>query len=138
MTRRRKLKWEFAIGTTSLVPVSDWNCFGIKHPNFHYIIADIDDKEINAAAEFLLNEMPWNELAFFPTKRGWHIYTNAFMPWQDTLNFIRTIPGVDQNWIRIGERRGYLFLADKTAVELNWPVRRMVIYAKKKGNSRRT
>lgn len=134
MTKPHK-KWKFAIGTTSLVPLSEIERF---QPRPHYIMADIDHDDIMPAIEYILDQTRPQDIEgyCFRTKRGWHIYTDWFMSWRNALSFISAIPGVDKNWIRIGEKRGYLFLADKTLVKLNWPVVRMVLHIKKNKNGK--
>jgi|SRR5271154_676534 len=121
-TQNPKSKWRFAIGTTSLVPTS---------PRLHYLMADVDDA-------FTMSKLG-NVLAYFAylgaknftlqrTRNGWHVYTDTRMPWRKLTATLSRTPGVDQAWLRIGLQRGYLFLADKSPVQLNWPVKRMVLH----------
>lgn len=117
-------KWRFAIGTTSRVP-------GIK--GLHYLMFDFDGlvfrevfRKINPMLSYL--GVPWYAQ---PTSKGWHVYT----PQTYTFSYLITIlnwVGADPAWIRIGAKRGYLFLADKGRMQLPWEVERMVIWTKRK------
>lgn len=122
MKNQPKTKWRFAIGTTSLVPTA---------PRLHYLIADVDGPYINAT----LAHFAWLGVKNFTlqrTRHGWHVYTKTRMPWRKLTATLSRTPGVDQAWLRIGLTRGYLFLADKHAVPLNWSVKRMVLTLAKK------
>jgi hypothetical protein len=126
------LKWKFAIGTTSIVPKT--------HRTLHYLICDIDERDAGATLDFIMSNLPLAskhtnnpiEIRTQQTERGWHIYTNSIFEWKSLLWCLRHIPGVDRNWIRIGARRGYFFLADKDVITFSWPVKRMVIYHEKR------
>ncbi len=122
-------KWKFAIGTTSIVP--DTQC------RLHYVIVDIDTEDIQLTLDYLATYKMTNNIVIQHTCRGYHIYTNAVLPWRSLLRFLRHVPNVDHKWLGIGEKRGYLYLADKTQVNLTWKVIRMVIYVKnrRKGNT---
>ena len=122
MTHIPKLKWRFAIGTTSLVPSTN--------PRRHYLILDIDTKdvdEVNHTIGYLKNIIGCSMVSCHETQRGWHIYTPTQYSWSILLDVLRCVPNVDRNWLRIGKRRGYLFLADKDYFYPNWPVIRMFI-----------
>jgi hypothetical protein len=119
-------KWRFAIGTTSLVPNTD--------PPRHYLIVDVDTKNVQRTVEYLTNVLLIPDVAVFPTPRGWHVYTPAVFTWNGVLSKLAHVPHVDRRWLKIGQRRGYLFLADKTAVVLDWPVVRMVLHHRKATN----
>ncbi len=131
-----KNKWRFAIGTTSLVPTSVAPGRG-DHPRRHYLIADVDTKDDTAVNEVAwhLEELKVNRWALFPTRNGWHLYTDAVYRWPALLPVLAAFPHVDPNWLRIGRRRGYFYLADKTEVKLDWPVIRMVLH--QRGATRR-
>ena len=124
-----KLKWKFAIGTTSRVPDSGGR--------LHYLIADFDDPLIN-------QERIWLELGAYrekaiiqDTEHGWHLYTSWKMTFDELIPFLKKI-SADPEWVRIGERRGYLFLADKKEINFPWPVEHMVIkYGKKETQNTR-
>src|SRR5271170_4804491 len=120
-TQNPKSKWRFAIGTTSLVPTS---------PRLHYLMADIDSCSFICSLSQTLSHFAWLGVKNFTlqrTRHGWHIYTDTRMPWRKLTATLSRTPGVDQAWLRIGLQRGYLFLADKAPVPLNWPVKRMVL-----------
>ena len=114
-----KYKWYFAIGTTSRVP-------GSKK---HYLIMDFD----NPDSIFSLGEDLYgaSKAVIQKTPHGWHIYTNRICSWKELLSILRNQFLVDQKWIDIGEERGYLFLADKDRMHMEWPVERMIIWAKR-------
>ena len=61
-----------------------------------------------------------------PTQNGWHVYTNYWHAFPVILKIAERMKA-DPAWLRIGKKRGYLFLADKAPVPLPWPVERMVI-----------
>ena len=123
-----KSKWRFAIGTTSLVPTE---------PGMHYLIADVDGHNLSTT---IIHFIIWSGVRSFHvqhTNSGWHIYTDQRYTWRRLLRILSVTPGVDQKWVAIGRQRGYLFLADKGAVMLNWPVKRMVLhYGKTQVNPR--
>ena len=114
-------KWNFAIGTTSRVPGG----------NLHYFMADYDEKVIWIP--------PFIQQGFRyivePTHHGYHLYTDCHMPFAELVRILKTGP-VDPSWIRIGERRGYFFLAHKQPIKFSWPVEYMYLFAKKKGKTR--
>lgn len=123
-----KHKWEFAIGTTSRVPDS-------RH---HYLIVDIDDPDyLIPALSYLINVHVVRNIIVQETQRGYHIYTDSIMRWVELVRWLPRVPGVDRKWIKIGKRRGYLFLADKDVVTMLWPVERMMIHGKVKRDSGR-
>jgi hypothetical protein len=107
-------KWQFAIGTTSRVPGSNY---------LHYLILDID-RATKAPAKFMRCEQRWQK-----TQSGWHLYTPWQMSFQDFL-MNAEVYGADKKWLTIAEKRGYAFLADKKYLALPWPVERMVIGAR--------
>jgi hypothetical protein len=119
-----KYKWTFALGTTSRVPNSP----------LHYLILDIDQ------------ELTWKNIAgikhyarhFFveKTTNGYHVYTDCRLTFkQMQMAFLAC--GADPSWSRIGQRRGYWFLADKDQIILPWPVERMALhYDPKKGKKK--
>lgn len=120
-------KWRFAIGTTSVVPnerTFEGTAYNLRE---HYIMADIDSDNIDPVLLFLADKLHITNYRIQPTPRGWHVYTPLHLPWCMALDYIRQIPNVDQRWLAIGRRRGYLYLADKAAMPLPWPVLRMVI-----------
>jgi hypothetical protein len=124
MHHRPQVKWKFAIGTTSFVP-------GARYLNagaLHYLIVDVDDLNIEPTLKHLCSVLGCQNLKVSVTPRGWHIYTDRIYRWNDLIRVLRTVPNVDQRWIAIGTRRGYLYLADKQAIRLRWPVVRMVIH----------
>lgn len=110
-------KWKFAIGTTSRVPNSKQQ---------HYLIADFD-KVPHLPRIMALGA---NNMMLQRTPNGWHLYTDLQYSFKKLCEVLSII-GADKKWISIGKSRGYLFLADKQAVYLPWPVERMNIYAKK-------
>jgi hypothetical protein len=124
---RPKLKWKFAIGTTSLVPFTS--------PQLHYLIMDIDCKPIPTATLKILAEYNVRYRAY-ETQHGWHIYTSCAMPWSLLIRCLNNVPGVDQQWLRIGKRRGYFFLADKELASLPWPTIHMVLHHRKARHGR--
>ena len=117
-------KWNFAIGTTSRVP----GCKG-----FHYLIIDIDGKEnhndVFNRATYQLGEIGC-DWVYEETQHGFHIYTSFITSFKESI-ILAGLLGADRSWLRIGEGRGYLYLADKTPIRMGWPVERMLIYAKK-------
>lgn len=62
-----------------------------------------------------------------PTKNGYHVYTNVVLKFKQMELMLRTL-GADPSWIRIGLKRGYWFLADKSPVMLPWPTERMALH----------
>lgn len=115
-------KWRFAIGTTSRVP---------EHTGWHYLMFDFDEPYFpNAVFDWLRNR----KIAYVPQKttHGWHIYTNKVSDSLINIIELASTFNVDPAWLRIGAKRGYLFLADKGPVLLPWPVERMVIARGKK------
>lgn len=115
----KKSKWRFAIGTTSRVPGSDL---------FHYLMLDIDEQAFDSL-EWLTRQ---NCIVIVePTPHGYHVYTNLAGTF-DWVCRCATMCGADDNWLRIGRQRGYLFLADKTQVQLPWSAQRMILHAKEK------
>jgi hypothetical protein len=120
MARKTSDKWRFAIGTTSRVP-------GL-HLCDHYLIFDFDNRtlpEIFQSISLLNDEVTFRWVAQ-PTESGWHVYTDLWCTFKTALEMAKKA-GADPAWLRIGEKRGYLFLADKAPVPLPWPVERMVI-----------
>lgn len=113
-------KWKFAIGTTSIVPNSDK----------HYYIADFDCP----IPDSVFKTLQKNNVSFIvqKTKNGFHLYTDWKMSFNSLIKALRATPSVDRKWISIGIMRGYFFLADKDSVNMNWEVKRMVIYHGKK------
>jgi hypothetical protein len=125
--KRQHAKWKFAIGTTSLwVPDHRW----------HYLIIDVDHQNVKETLTYLLDVLFITELAVYPTPHGWHIYTDRKLTWSGLYATLQHVPGVDQQWLAIGRKRGYLFLADYKPVVLPWPVVRMVLHVKKKTHPR--
>ena len=116
MASKPKLKWDFAIGTTSRVP---------SRPGYHYLMMDIDGTlgEIPAYLRKLGAEL----VILQPTPSGgWHIYTDLVYSWK---KLFKAMPlRTDKKWLNIGGRRGYLFLADKGRVNFPWQVERMVLH----------
>lgn len=125
MKNKLSNKWSFAIGHTSRVPRSG----GV----LHYLIADLDTGEEDPWPQ--LECLPWDKISsaiLQRTQHGWHLYTDYRGTMIEITDLLRYI-GADHNWIEIGIRRGYWFLADKDEVHFNWPVECMVIYDGKKG-----
>lgn len=126
-----KYKWKFAIGTTSRIPGSTG----------HYLILDIDTHD-DRTIQKVLGRLQSYSYKAQKTPNGFHIYTDCSLT--SISDFVRNAKdlGADPAWLRIGEKRGYFFLADRRKVELDWPVERMLIhYGKKEGealNPRRT
>jgi hypothetical protein len=119
--KQPKLKWRFAIGTSSVVP---------GEPSMHHLIGDVDGKDISTTLIHLLDELEVIDVVVQATTRGFHFYNDRRFPFRDLVRVLRRVPGVDAAWIRIGQGRGYFFLADKPGgVSLPWPVTRMVIHA---------
>ena len=117
-------KWRFAIGTTSRVPGYKW----------HYLILDYDNVPFSYVFHRLVNRFPCivrggEQFQFHaqPTQSGWHVFTSIHFYYFEELIDVAYAMGADPAWLRIGEKRGYLFLADKAPVPLPWPVERMVI-----------
>ena len=108
-------KWRFAIGTTSRVPYKQ---------GYHYLIADYDSK---FPSFHLLDISGANNAVFQKTEHGWHLYTDWIFTFDELVSELHCL-GADEAWIRIGKKRGYFFLADKSHVAMSWPVERMVIY----------
>ena len=115
---KAKAKWDFAIGTTSRVP-------GTK--GFHYLILDIDTK--GKQLEVACNKLDALGCDYVTqeTRNGFHIYTNFITSFFEVL-FLAKIIGADETWLKIGQRREYLYLADKDQINLAWPVERMIIH----------
>lgn len=130
-----KAKWNFAIGTMSLVPRNFVQILGFNmRPSLHYLIVDIDttnQDEVQETEWYLCNHLPATNVIGQPTPNGWHFYTNLKLTWPELLYTLRQVPHVDKKWLAIGERRGYLYLADKNAVSLPWPVTRMILHTRK-------
>jgi hypothetical protein len=118
-----KTKWDFAIGTTSIVPHT--------HRRKHYLIGDVDGYNMVPTLQFLGEQLRVFAIFTQRTQHGFHFYTNLQLSFKELLYVLRRIPGVDATWVGIGESRGYLYLADKEAMMLPWPVVRMVIYVNK-------
>ena len=119
-----KYKWRFAIGTTSRVPARE---------GYHYLIADFDGEafpETNSALQLFLKK---DNCFWEKTPHGWHLYTNIEMTF-DTLVILLHCIDADPAWIKIGEERGYFYLAHKTFLNFPWPVEYMCLnsyYGKK-------
>jgi hypothetical protein len=126
--RKKKGKWNFAIGTTSIMPLS---CEGM-----HYLIVDIDTrtpshiKEVDDYLKTMQAKIGFSIIKQ-DTPNGVHYYTNLEVRWTRLLDTLKYIPHIDHSWLKIGTERGYFYLADKDIVNLPWPVTRMVIYKKK-------
>lgn len=120
---RPSSKWRFGIGTTSRVPQS----------KLHYFIADFDGPiPHKTVVEWMLSNFPsTTEVIRQKTHHGWHIYTDWKMTFTKLVQTLKLI-GADPSWIRIGEKRGYFFLADKAEIQFPWPVEHMVIHHGKK------
>lgn len=115
-------KWDFAIGTTSIVP----NTKRRKH----YLIGDVDGHNMVPTLEFLGEHLGVFAIFTQRTPRGFHFFTNLQLDFRELIYVLRRVPGVDPAWIGIGESRGYLYLADKQAIKLPWAVVRMIIRTK--------
>lgn len=127
MAIRPKLKWKFAIGTTSRVPNS-----GGK---IHYLIADFDGPIINTPA--LTGTVKKAKAILQVTANGFHLYTNIQMTFESLVSTLKLIKA-DPAWIRIGQKRGYFFLADKDYINFTWSVEHMRIsYVKEKAQNSR-
>lgn len=63
------------------------------------------------------------------TPHGFHVYTDYLVSTGEFIRLARKL-GADRNWIEIGEKRGYWFLAEKRPLQLNWKVQRMVLHAR--------
>ena len=61
------------------------------------------------------------------TENGFHVYTDLKLKFSQMCNALRWLKA-DISWIKIGEKRGYWFLADKDAVIVSWPVERMALH----------
>lgn len=117
-----RYKWKFAVGTTSRVPDSD----------MHYLIGDIDGALMPVLKELWRHCFPIPQNIFIQkTEHGYHFYTDLKIPFNKAVMLLHKV-GCDKKWITIAKTRGYFFLADKSAVNLPWPVERMKIHAKKK------
>lgn len=111
-------KWKFAIGTTSRVSSGP--------APLHFLMLDIDGP---------LSFRKWRSITRLcpnavldRTRNGFHVYTDYVVSPGEFVRFARKF-GADQNWIRIGEKRGYWFLADRCrAVNLDWKVQRMKLH----------
>lgn len=120
---KQKDKWKFAIGTTSRIP---------GESGFHYLIADFDTKLIDIVAMTLVVHHAHGRCIWQETRHGWHLYTNLVGTLEGITSSLKSIQA-DPAWIRIGEKRGYFFLADKSQIDFPWPVEHMVIhYGKEK------
>lgn len=114
-------KWKFAIGTTSRVPHSG---------GLHYLIVDFDTEKPDFS---FIRKLAINNAIVQRTKHGWHVYTDLQLEFVTVVNVLKHMIDADPNWIRIGQERGYYFLADKSQVVFPWPVEHMVLrYAKEK------
>ena len=102
-------KWRFAIGTTSRVP----NCAGL-----HYLILDYDLENLPI--------LPAGIWFVQRTPNGFHCYSRKIGTFNQVIHWAM-YANADPAWIRIGCKRGYLFLADKQPILLPWPVERMKI-----------
>lgn len=119
-----KLKWSYAIGTTSRVPNSK---------ELHYLIADFDGP-IPLHFNNLLCHLP--HVFIQPTKHGWHVYTSFRSDFKSIIELLSYYEA-DPNWIKIGRQRGYLFLADKDVLRFPYPVERMQIYWRDRRNGKK-
>lgn len=102
-------------------------------PSLHYLIVDIDttnDTDRQETEHYLCNTLSLNVYGTH-TPHGWHFYTDLKLTWRELLYTLRQVPHVDKKWLSIGERRGYLYLADKDVVSLPWPVTRMILHTRK-------
>jgi hypothetical protein len=133
-----KTKWRHAIGTTSRVP--------LDHPAYrktlrnreitqlHYLIADFDGP---LAFHLLYYALSWplisrsTSVVMQRTPNGWHLFTNIVLTFDEMKKKLTEIKA-DKNWIKIGAKRGYWFLADKGPVILPYPVKRMQVHWHKK------
>jgi hypothetical protein len=113
----QRAKWKFAIGTTSLVPDT----------SLHYLILDVDNDQTEPTLRYLTDVLHVTDLAAYPTPHGWHIYTAYKLSFLLLIQCISNVPNVDTQWLAIGRKRGYMFLADYKPVILPWPVVRMVL-----------
>lgn len=118
-----KTKWKFGIGTTSRVPRS----------KLHYFIADFDGPIPHGTViEWMLGNFPFETGVIIQnTPHGWHVYTDWQITFSKLVQMLKDI-GADPAWIRIGEKRGYFFLADKKEIDFPWQVEHMVIHYDKK------
>src|SRR5690348_8737040 len=101
-------KWRFAIGTTSRVP---------GKPNHHYLILDFDNVTFSKVFVGINTYMGKGKWIAQPTASGWHVYTDSIIDFTSVMTCAEMM-GADPAWLRIGEKRGYLFLADKAPVPL--------------------
>jgi hypothetical protein len=120
-----KTKWNFAIGTTSIVPNTN--------RQKHYLIGDVDSKETKPTIEFLSDQLGANYIFIQQTKNGFHFFTELKMSFKELIYTLRRVPNVDPAWIGIGELRGYLYLADKRLLTLPWKVTRMILHREPNG-----
>lgn len=109
-------KWKFAIGHTSRVPNSG---------GLHYLIVDFDTEKPDFS---FIRKLAINNAIIQRTKHGWHVYTDLQLEFDTVVNVLKNMIDADPVWIRIGQKRGYYFLADKQAIIFPWPVEPMVIY----------
>jgi len=93
----------------------------------HYLILDLDTKK---HMEYPPSALTLMGGILQKTQHGWHVYTPYYGPFHHILKLAKE-HGADKQWLSIGKKRGYLFLADKDEIRIPWPVERMVIYAKK-------
>lgn len=114
------------MGTTSLVPLTE--CRTAPGQRLHYLICDVDEENVAPTVNYLLDVLDIHDMNVLPTQHGWHIYTNRRMPWRSLIWELQRVPGIDMQWLTIGLRRGYLYLADKDYVKLRWPVVRMELH----------
>jgi hypothetical protein len=120
-------KWKFAMGTTSRVPKS----------KLHYLILDIDCRTKDKSLIGLFYNLVGSVDNFFlqSTENGLHIYTDKKIRFDQFEMNARSM-GADPAWIRIGLKRGYWFLADKSLVVVPWPVERMTLHHDKTGKKK--
>jgi hypothetical protein len=148
MPIKPKTKWKFAMGTTSRVPgtgkglVKDLN--GHQYNlELHYLMADLDTgiysrSSLKTFLTYLVSTLNVRNIVTQRTENGWHVYTDYSGGFWNIVDILRERPQVDQQWLNIAEKRGYLYLADKDAVILPWPVERMQLHherRQKKGNN---
>lgn len=116
-----KNKWRFAIGTTSRVPFLTAS---------HYFIADFDNEPFSN--DKLRNTLLCcDNIILQQTQHGWHLYSDLVMSFEELFQTLKEV-GADKSWIKIGHKRGYYFLADKSLIFFPWPVEHMVIHYDKK------
>jgi hypothetical protein len=122
MKKTPKAKWRYAIGTTSRVPKSF----------LHYLIIDIDQPRIPyPLIRWITEHTTATHLFIQKTQHGWHVYTNHVCSFRSLIKSLTHRKHVDQRWLSIGKKRGYLFLADKDIAHVPWPVERMQIHYQK-------